>query len=81
MEITVHGATIIVDPEAGTLRPKTKKDGIIFGITWSPVDIYELQSQRAARDAAIEAANKAVGGEPALGWLWLGVDGRPRYLL
>lgn len=81
MEITVHGATIVVDAAARTLRPKTPKDGIILGINWSPVDIDELKRQRAARDAAIEAATKAVGGKPALGWLWLGIDGNIRYLL
>lgn len=76
-EITIHGATVIVDADraSGTLRPKTRKDGRILGIGCWPRDMTELKRQRAARAAAVEAATKAVGGEPVLGWRWLDVDG------
>lgn len=80
MEITVAGATVLIDPKMGTLRPKTRKDDFILGVSTWAIDIPGLRRQRAAREEAIEAATKAAGGEPALGWRWLGIDGYLRYI-
>jgi len=81
MEIQVHGATILVDALMGTLRPKSRKDDFILGVSTWAIDVPGLKRQQAARKAAIVAANKAVGGEPVLGWRWLGLDGYLRYIL
>lgn len=79
-EVQVHGATVLVDALMGTLRPKTRKDDFVFGVcTWA-FDVEGLRKQRAARKAAIEAANKVLGKEPVLGWRWLGLDGYLRYI-
>jgi len=84
IEITVHGATIIVDPEAGTLRPRTHEDGMILGVGYGPRDTAEYERQLFARaaavDAATEAAIEADRAVPAC-WRWLdhnGHDAIPR---
>jgi len=78
IEITVHGATVIVDATraSGKLRPKTRKDAMILGVGVWPLDMDELRRQRAARAAAVEAATKALGAEPVLGWRWFDTDDR-----
>ena len=78
IEITVHGATVIVDATraSGKLRPKTKKDAAILGVGIWPLDMDELRRQRDARAAAVKAATEALGAEPVLGWRWFDTDGR-----
>ena len=75
IEITVHGATIIIDSAAGTLRPRTHEDGMILGVGYGPGDTAEHERQRAARSEAEEAATEAAGAEPEYGWRWLNHNG------
>jgi len=78
--IRVHGATIIVDPDAGTLRPRTRRDGVRLGVGSWPATTDEHQRQREARDEAIDMAT-AVAGMPVFGWTWVDPEtGHPFYL-
>src|SRR5690606_41812289 len=79
IEITVHGATIIIDSAAGTLRPRTHEDGMILGVGYRPGDTAEHERQRAARAEAVDTAIK-LAGRPQYGWTWLDPDyGTPVY--
>ena len=81
IEITVAGANIIIDPEAGTLRPKTYRDASRLGVGYLPENATEAEQWRIRRAAVVDTARK-IAGRPKYGWTWLDADyGAPIYFL